>query len=44
MSPARHFWLLPRTPQSPGIEFSWTRFWAKVLAEGVSDAKKEPDS
>jgi hypothetical protein len=26
---------------SPGIEFSWTRFWAKVKARGVSDAKKE---
>jgi hypothetical protein len=26
---------------SPGIEFSWTRFWAKVKARGVPDAKKE---
>jgi transposase len=26
---------------SPGIEFSWTRFWAKVLAEGVFDGRKE---
>ena len=26
---------------SPGIEFSWTRFWAKVKARGVSNAKKE---
>ena len=32
---------LGRHYQSPGIEFSWTRFWAKVLAKGVFDGKKD---
>jgi hypothetical protein len=26
---------------SPGIEFPWTRIWAKVMAGGVFDGKQE---